>query len=48
MRNFINKIKQFFKNIIFRNKTKRLEDSKEITSIENNDINNQTKSELNN
>ena len=48
MRNFINKIKKFFKNIIFRNKTKRLEDSKEITSIENNDINNQTKSELNN
>ena len=48
MGNFINKIKQFFKNIIFRNKTKRLEDSKEITSIENNVINNQTKSELNN
>lgn len=48
MGNFINKIKQFFKNIIFGNKTKRLEAPKEITPIENNFINNQTKNELNN
>lgn len=48
MGKFINKIKQFFKNIIFGNKTKRLEAPKEITPIENDVLNNQTKSEVKN
>lgn len=34
MKNFINKIKQFFKNIISKNKIKRLESSKETKLTE--------------
>lgn len=50
MGNFINKIKQFFKNIISRNKTKRLETPKETNPLENNSKlkNKQTENDLNN
>ncbi len=50
MRNFINKIKQFFRNIIFGKKTKYLEAPKEVAPIENNLKlrNEQTENELNN
>ena len=45
MKNFINKIKQFFKNIISRNKTKRLETPKDTNLIESNSKLNSTQTE---
>lgn len=50
MRNFFNKIKQFFKNIISRNKTKRLETPKDDNLIYSNSRleSNQTEKSLNN
>ena len=37
MKEFINKIKQFFRNIISKNKVKKLEVAKEISSNEANE-----------
>lgn len=50
MGNFINKIKQFFKNIISRNKTKRLETPKDTNLIESSSKlnSNQTENNLDN
>ena len=38
MKEFINKIKQFFRNIISKNKVKKLEVAKEISSNEANEV----------